>query len=88
MDETTAAGRAGGRPGSRINSLLEWAGLACLVGCAYLIWPPAALGVAGLVLVVMANMRQVKAAGRKPGPGVLERLARAAAVYRDAGGGR
>lgn len=87
MAETTAA-LPDRRPGSRANDVMEWAGLACLVGCAYLIWPPAALGVAGVILVVMANMRQVQAGGRKPGPGLLERLAQAAAAYRGAGGGR
>jgi hypothetical protein len=68
--------------GARLNTLLELAGFACLVACAYFVWPPAALGVAGVVLVVTANLR---AAAAKPRPArlpLLERLARAAAAYR------
>ncbi|MGZ4518884.1 MAG: hypothetical protein ACXVXO_00360 [Mycobacteriaceae bacterium] len=44
--------------------LLEILGMACLVGCAFLIYPPAALAVAGLLLIVAANLH----AARKPKP--------------------
>lgn len=63
-----------------INSLVEWAGFACLVGFAYLCWPPAALLVAGLVLLLVANARAARNDPTRPR--LAERVARALAAYR------
>lgn len=63
-----------------VNALIEWAGFACLVGFAYLCWPPAALLVAGLVFLLVANARDAR---RNPDrPRLMERVARAMAAYR------
>lgn len=68
-----------------LDNLMQAAGFALLVVFAYLCWPPAALLVAGLVLLLVANVRSVRRrpAGRPP---ALERLARALAAYRVGGG--
>lgn len=44
-----------------VNQLLEIIGMLLLVGCAYMVFPPAALAVAGVLLIVAANVRE----GRK-----------------------
>lgn len=63
-----------------VNELLEAVGFICLVAFAYFVWPPAALLVAGVVLIVVANLR---AAAKRPDRVRLsERLARALAAYR------
>lgn len=43
-----------------VNDVTEWLGFACLVAFGFFIWPPAALLVAGLVLVAVANMRELR----------------------------
>lgn len=40
-----------------MNTVLEVAGMVLLVVCAWLIFVPAAFGVAGILLIVAANMR-------------------------------
>ena len=63
-----------------VDTLVEWAGFACLIGFAYLCWPPAALLVAGLVFLLVSNAR---AARKDPNrPRLAERVARALAAYR------
>lgn len=59
-----------------VNKLIEALGFSLIIAAAYFVWPPAALLVGGLVLLLVANVR----AARKitPGPGLLERLVRAA----------
>lgn len=47
-----------------MNQLLELLGMACLVAFAFLVYPPAALAVAGLLLILVANLR----AARSPKP--------------------
>ena len=71
------------RKGERLNGLMEWAGYACAVACGYLIWPPVALGVAAVVLVVTANLRDAAARPAKPAKvHWTERLTRALAIWR------
>lgn len=71
------------RKGERLNSLLEWLGYGFLVVCAYFVWPPAAFGVAGVVLVVVANLRDAAARPAKPAKTHwTERLAKALAIWR------
>ena len=48
-----------------VNQLLELLGMALLVAFAYLLYPPAALAVAGLLLILVANLRAVRAANPK-----------------------
>ncbi len=77
------AGEQPRRKGERVNNTLEWAGYLCLVACAYFVWPPAAFGVAGVILVVVANLRDAAARPVKPAKvHWTERLMRALAVYR------
>lgn len=65
---------------SRFDDVQEALGFLCLVGFGYFVWPPAALLVAGVVLVVTANMR---AAQRRPDRvRFADRIARALAAYR------
>jgi hypothetical protein len=65
------------------NALTEWAGFACLVGFAYFVWPPAALLVAGLVLLLVANVRAARR--RDPNAPPAGRAGRqGVAAYRDA----
>lgn len=68
-----------------VDNLLQAAGFALLIAFAYLCWPPAALLVAGLVLLVVAQARSVR---RRPAGRVRlsERLARVLAAYRAGGG--
>jgi hypothetical protein len=40
-----------------VNTLLEAAGMVCLVVFAFLLFPPAALAVAGVELILVANLR-------------------------------
>lgn len=63
-----------------MNELLEVAGFLCLVAFAYFVWPPAALLVAGVVLIVVANQRAAQ--GRPDRVRFSERVARAFAAYR------
>lgn len=66
-----------------VNNLLEVAGFVLLVVFAWFVWPPAAALVAGLILIVVANMRAAK---RRPaGPRFTDRLARVLAAYRAGG---
>ena len=67
-----------------LHNLMEFAGLACLVAFAYFVWPPAALLAAGLELIVVANMRDLAADPTRVS--MVERIARAVAAYRAAGG--
>jgi hypothetical protein len=70
--------------GSFVNDAMEWLGFACLVAFSYFVWPPAALVTAGVILVVVANLRDAR---RDPNrPRLVDRLARALAAYRSAGG--
>ena len=49
-----------------MSTFAELLGMACLVACAYLIYEPAAFGVAGVLLILAANLHEVrKAAERK-----------------------
>jgi hypothetical protein len=69
-----------------LDDLMEWAGLALLVVFAGLIWLPAAVGTAAVILVVVANLRSVarrRAANPTPArdPWPI-RAARAVAVFR------
>lgn len=74
------------RRGARFNSLLELAGFVLLVAFAYTCWPKAALGVAAVILIVVANARNAKARPRPArGPHWTERLARALAALRGSG---
>lgn len=43
-----------------MNALLELLGMACLIAFAYLIFPPAALAVAGVLLILVANLRNAR----------------------------
>lgn len=63
------------------NNLLEAAGYALIVAFLWFVWPPLALLGAGVLLVVVANVRANRpaSAGR-----VMARLAAAAAAARDA----
>jgi CHASE2 domain-containing sensor protein len=70
--------------GSVVNGAMEWIGFACLVAFSYFVWPPAAFATAGVVLVVVANLRDAQ---RDPNrQRLVDRLARALAAYRSAGG--
>lgn len=72
--------------GQRLNTVMEWAGFACLVAFGAFVWPPAALLVAGVVLVVVANARAAAARPRRrPAVHWTERLARALHAYRAGG---
>lgn len=71
------------RKGARINAAGEVLGFACLVAFAYLVWPPAALATAGVILIVTCNLRAAAAAPKRER--ILDRVARAIAAYR---GGR
>ncbi len=90
-DEILDEGRARQAPptrpaGTRVNTAMEWAGFCCLVAFGWFCWPPAALLVAGVVLVVVANARAAAAKPkRRPAVHWSERLARAAAAYRAGG---
>lgn len=90
-DEIAGEGRTRQAPparpaGGRINTAMEWAGFGCLVAFGWFCWPPAALLVAGVVLVVVANARAVAAKPKRPAAvHWTERLARAAAAYRAGG---
>ncbi|MFI6296718.1 hypothetical protein ACIBEJ_34370 [Nonomuraea sp. NPDC050790] len=61
------------------DNLIEALGFGLLIAFAYFVWPPAALLVAGVGLLIVANVRS----GRKTrasgpvAPGRLERLVRA-----------
>ncbi|NJP33694.1 hypothetical protein [Micromonospora thermarum] len=69
--------------GARLNNAMELAGYLCLVAFGYAVWPPAALLVAGVVLVVTSNARAAAAKPkRRPTVHWTERLARALAAYR------
>lgn len=71
------------RKGERFNSLMEWVGYGCAVACGYYVWPPAALGVAAVVLVVTANLRDAAARPARPAKvHWTERLTRALAIWR------
>lgn len=62
-----------------LDNLLEAAGFGLLIAFAWFVWPPAALLAAGLVLLLVANVRsarKAKAAG-KAVPGFVERVVRA-----------
>lgn len=65
-----------------LDNLLEFLGLLCLIAFAYFVWPPAALLVAGLILVVTSNLRTAR---RKPAdtdrPRLRQRMARALADH-------
>jgi hypothetical protein len=78
-------GRDAVQRGGRLNTVLEWAGFGCLVGFGAFVWPPAALAVAGLVLVVTANAQAARARPKPLRTPLLERIARAIAAYQ---GGR
>ena len=47
-----------------LNNLCEAVGYALLIGFLYLVWPPLALLGAGLLLVVLANVRAARDTGR------------------------
>ncbi len=64
-----------------VNNTLEAIGILLLVAFAFVLWPPAALAAAGVVLVVVANVRAARAS-RTDRPRLSERLARALAAYR------
>jgi hypothetical protein len=52
-----------------VNALIEAAGIVCLVVFAYLLFPPAALCVAGVFLILLANVRASRSASkREDGP--------------------
>jgi hypothetical protein len=71
------------RKGERFNSLIEWLGYGFLVACGYYVWEPAAFGVAGVILVVTANLRDAAARPAKPAKvHWTERLTRALAIWR------
>lgn len=72
----------GEESGPVIENVLECAGFGLLVGFAYAVWPPAALLVAGLVCLLVANVRAARKTGR---PRLADRLASALAAYRRAG---
>lgn len=63
-----------------MNDAMEWAGFALITAFAYCIWPPAAIGVAGVVLVVKANARSMR--GRPAKAPLLDRLVRALVALR------
>lgn len=48
-----------------VNQLLELLGMCLLVAFAYLLFPPAALAVAGVLLILVANMRAIRASTSK-----------------------
>jgi hypothetical protein len=48
-----------------VLDVLEAVGLLLLVVFAFLVWPPAAVGVAGVLLVVGANLRAQRAKARR-----------------------
>lgn len=48
-----------------MNALLEILGMACLVVFAYLVFPPAALAVAGVLLILVANLRAARSVKSK-----------------------
>lgn len=73
------------RRGARFNALLELAGFVLLVAFAYACWPKAALGVAAVILIVVANARNAKARPRPARPHWTERAARALAALRGSG---
>ncbi|WP_084963741.1 hypothetical protein [Thermoactinospora rubra] len=60
------------------DNLIETAGFGLLIAFAYFVWPPAALLVAGLVLLLVANVRSARKAKREgnAGHGFVERLLR------------
>lgn len=47
-----------------LNEAAEKLGFGLLIAFAYLCWPPAALLVAGLLLIAWANVRSARATGR------------------------
>lgn len=65
------------------DDLIEAAGFCLLIGFAYFVWPPATLLVAGVGLLLVANVRsarkekaQAEAQGKPTTPGPVERLVR------------
>ncbi|MFG2056680.1 hypothetical protein ACGFI9_21920 [Micromonospora sp. NPDC048930] len=86
-DEGQARQAPPARPaGARLNTSMEWVGFCCLVAFGWCVWPPAALLVAGVVLVVVANARAVAAKPKRPAAvHWTERLARALSAYRAGG---
>ncbi len=68
------------RRGRLVDTLMEAAGVACLAGFFWYVWPPAPLAVAGLYLVMGGNLRAARPRppGRKP---FGERLVRALGAY-------
>lgn len=80
---TVHAASAGQQQTSLGNDVMEWAGFACLAAFAFFVWPPLTFLVAGLVLVVTANLRDVRA--RPDRVRLSERLVRALQAWRAAG---
>jgi hypothetical protein len=66
-----------------LNDLMEWVGFAALVAFAWFVWPPAALLVLGLVLVVVANLRAAKRrTAQHSRPDLMTRAAQAILAFR------
>lgn len=67
-----------------VNNALQLAGFALLIGFSWFVWEPAPLLVAGVLLVVWAEARQVRArrADQKAGPGAVDRVLAAIVAYR------
>lgn len=82
MTQPTPAPRPAG---AVVNGLLELAGLVLLVAFAYACWPKAALGVAAVILIVVANARARRAQPRPAGPHWTERAGRVLAALRGSG---
>lgn len=71
-----------------VDNLMEAAGLVLLVAFAHAVWPPAALLVSGVILIVAGNRRAVarqrQQAGSeaRPATPLLDRLVRAIQALR------
>lgn len=57
-----------------LNDLIELVGFVCLAAFAWFVWPPLVLLVAGLLLVLLANVRAVRSR-RAVDPPNLRRVA-------------